>query len=303
MSCERVPGLKGNLIRGLEAASTAHLTQDQPTKDVIVKLTAPSSFKQERLVALINLTGKIVPNFENNLSNLLINNDRFPIKSEFQLPSFQGCENTIFVFEPENPVGQEKKVLRINKASIGMREPELSLKAIGLKAEYEKIKNWYFHLPGFIPDENIFIAHSHLFKLPAVASITDFIPGKKTGIFEDYSKEELIGKLNSNPLLKEQFIAFGDTMVNVYLQTGECIDLVGEHNVSIVTHQREENLIHYDPHVIFTEKKMKKFGPIVEEKFWDRFKLIEEVLSSIKPIALTESQMLKPIPVPQISLR
>jgi hypothetical protein len=291
MFVERVPGIRGSVLRGLEAATTTHFSPEKSTSELLSELTDRKSFKQERLMAAIKLTGKILPNFDKYIAKLLINTDRFPIDSSFNMPYFKGFENKIFIFESTNNDSQPTlKVLKVNKASIGMNDEQLALKANEIKSEYNEIKSWYSHLPGFVPEEQMIILHSHLFALPAVATINNFIPGEKKGIFEDYTAEELVNKLNTNPHLKEQFLAFGQTLIDVYYKTGKCIDLPGHHNVSIVSYNGGDNLVLYDPHIIYTKDKLADLGnESVEEIFRQRFSTVEKIINELTPEQVTAS--------------
>jgi len=280
--------IKEMALRGLEIAAASHLQKGRTSQELLKTLLAPDSHKQERLSAGINLVGIAVPGFEEFLGKVLTNRDKLPFKTVDPNLFFRGGENSIFLIRDEesSTAGEEIKVLKINLESLGGNRERLLQIANRIKEEYEKTKSWYADIPDFVPEENTLILHSHLLGKPAVATVQQFIPGEKRGIFEDYSEDELVEKLGKDEYLRSDFVSFCRKLVDIYEETGECIDLPGERNIIIVEEDGKSSLVLLDPHIIHSPERLSSFGPLTAERPQERVSQLKSILSKLeeKPI-------------------
>lgn len=291
------PKLKGMALRGLERAATTHLQSGITPQEHLKKLLARDSYKQERLSAGINLVGYAVPGFEEFLAKALTKKDKLPFKNVDPSLFFRSGENSIFLIREDEKSSESKelKVLKINHNSMSSSTEKLLEVANRISGEYKKIKSWYADVPGLVPDESSLILHSHLLGKPAVATIQPFLSGEKRGIFEDYTVDELVEKLESDQQLKDNFITFGRKLTNIYDETGECIDLPGERNVVIIEDKGKSSLVLLDPHVIYSPERLRSSSPTVTKKLQERVNHLKSILSKVeeKPVSVEQSIFLE----------
>lgn len=293
---EVTSGLKGMALRGLERAAASHLHKGRGPRELLATLFGSDVYKQERLSAGINLVGYVVPGFEEFLARTFTRSDKLPFHGVSPEMFFRSGENSIFLVERQGSkkTSQDIKVLKINRESMGLNSESLLRIAKRIGGEYKKIKAWYRDIPGFVPNENTLIVQSHFLSRPAAATVQEFIPGEKRGIFEDFSEEELAETIEKDALLRQNFISFAKTTLEIYERDSETIDLVGARNVVITQDAGKSKLVLLDPHVIYSPQRLSTLSPSVTERLNERIGSLRSVLSRLeeKPIPI-ESTLLK----------
>ena len=292
---EVASNLKGMALRGLETAAASQLQKGKSPKELVSKLFGLKVYKQERLSAGINLVGYVVPGFEEFLARTFTRNDKFPFQGVKPEMFFRSGENSIFLIEGPGGEGapEDIKVLKINRESLGLTSEGLLRIAKRISGEYKKIRFWYRDIPGFVPKEDTLIVQSHFLSHPAAATVQEFIPGEKKGVFEDFSEEELATKLEQDTYLRQNFISFAKTTLEIYDADNEAIDLVGARNVVITEDGGKPQLVLLDPHVIYSPERLSTLSPSVTERLKARIGSLRSILSRLEE---------KPIPIEQTLL-
>ena len=287
MTLENISGIHGSVARGLESITTAHIGKykERSPRELASTILNPQTAKRQKIASGVNLIGKIIPGFEEHLANIICAaGNKVPFDSDLEIISFEGGENYVFFMTPlpNNESGPKQKILKVAKASLGMNSEKLMEYVQRMKSEYKEVSEWYEDIPGFTVPEEIVILNSHLLRLPGVATVQDFVPGKFRGIFEDFRDGELVQTLNNNPTLREKFIIFGDRLFSVLQKEGKIIDLIGQRNVAIVENNGDRSLIHIDPHIIRTTEMIEQMAPGVAERYNVRFEMLQNTLAEIK---------------------
>ncbi len=279
---ERQQGIKGKLIRALDASSSAHLTTGKDIKELTRSIIGSGELKQDRLIAIINLAGNYIPGLEERLRKDLFPLDKFPIQSSSTEYKFRSGDSTgFFVKVDEEGKETELKVVKVFGRSIGLDSPRLFAFAKSVDSDFKQIKHWYSNLPSFLPDQDTLIIHSHVFSLPAVATIQPYIVDKKSGVFEDFTDEQLVYRLMNDKPLTEQFMYFGERLLRMYEEESKCIDIAGENNLLLVENGNEDNIVLVDP-CICTLEGLEEYAPDVKEKLESRVKLVSSVMERIR---------------------
>ncbi len=278
---EKRAGIQGYGIRGLDAIAVSHLALQKPTADLIHTLASSRTAKRERLIAGMQIVGKIVPGFERFCAKTVVDVDPLPVARPSRLPVFVGGENTIFNIYSESDDQRPVAVLKVNRASIGLTGNKLMEAARVIREEYLTIRQWYLGVDRFIPDEMTVIIGSPIFNMPAVATIQAYIPDRKRGIFEDFLQDELVDTIQSEPPLERSFVAFGTQLLGQWRDHSTCIDILGDRNVSIAERPREHRLLLIDPHVIITPQLLADNNPELAERVDMRIEQVENVLASL----------------------
>lgn len=119
-----------------------------------------------------------------------------------------------------------------------------------LRAEYEEKREWYRELPGLIPDEAQFIGKNPRGGRPALFTVQEFLggAGEMRDFFRGIGRDELLGILQSDPVLGERFRRFAEITLEHAREHDEMIDTLGDKNLVLVERGGRQELIFLDPH-------------------------------------------------------
>lgn len=276
---ERLDGIKQFTIRTGERVFRAQLRQGEQRPGVLLgRLIHPGTPKGDRLEACLHLVGLAVPDFENRLAALIGSTDGFPLKrDELRLLDFGG-ECTVFLVE----IAGERKVMKVDQHSLGLRGRKLIDRALQKREEYQRIRTWYQSVPGFILDEDYFIVHGHLLSLPAVATLQPFIEERIRDFFVDYEADELCAILQGNDFLRAQFLHFVTTLLGRYRNCGDCIDILGPKNLSIVEKRGQPpQMLLLDSHVVYTPELLAERPPETALRIKERINYIGRLFDRV----------------------
>lgn len=271
--------IKRFAIRVAERIIIAPLSSGKkPSRELFTILLNPKTAKGDRLEAGLLLVGSIVPKFEQHCANLLSSTSRLPVDGS--RPQFidYGGEQDVFLIETDG----KKKVLKIDRQSLGLQGQDLLKRAKQKRDEYETILSCYSRVPHFIQEEEQLIVHSHLLSMPAVATVQPFIEGKIRDFFEDYRAAELKALLMDNAFIQRQFLLFAEALLERYGDQHECIDILGPKNLSVIEEDgHSPRLLLVDPHVIYTPELLAECPPDTAEHLEQRIEYIRHIYGEI----------------------
>jgi hypothetical protein len=165
-------------------------------------------------------------------------NNRFPWKPvDTELIAY-GSGAAVFEVNWRN----SKKALRIYRKSLGKPLSGLIGIAGHYKRNYETLLSWYGGSPGLVLPMDFLVYSGLPFAIPVAASLQPYVHGQKQDLFEDLSEDELLGLLETNDRLREQFIFFARQTLRQWEEQKICFDFVGRENLMLVNQEGDYNL-------------------------------------------------------------
>lgn len=267
----RKPGMRGKALRAYIAMGTSESKKDRSVPELLEKFKGYN--KQEKLVASINLLGKIFPGTESIIKSRICDFGELPISNVDTNVNFGNGENVIFVHNDGNSKDPDF-VVRVNKAMIGCSANEIESYAHIANREYEIITNWFKDTELIIPKEHIIIGHSHVknpkdalktskkdYNIPTMIILQEYVPGTNQGIFENYSFDTFKEEFAGNETILKQWGKISKRIVDIYDNQGITPDIIGENNFSINRRDNGEiKLLHIDPHMIQTRRHVREWN-------------------------------------------
>ncbi|MBL7159919.1 hypothetical protein ISS85_05560 [Candidatus Microgenomates bacterium] len=240
-------------------------------------LIHPRTPKGARLKDGMHLAGSVIPGFERFCARLLTSVDKFPLyPTKLELLDYGGG-NTVFLAET---MGM-KRVLRVNRESIGLPKRELLAKVQEVRQVYRTIQSCYSDIPGLVLDEEFFIAHGHLLGMSALVTSQPYLEGEIKCFFNDYSEKELLSLMAEDTNLRKTFSLFADKLLHVYSETGSCVDILGSKNLAIVEEDDQHRLVLLDTHLIYDPQILAERPLDTTLRLMDHIEYIEKLSSSI----------------------
>lgn len=238
----------------IDALSTAKYDNSdrRETKNIINELIRSPRGKTGRFLAVTHLTEKIVPGFEDFMSELLLSFDNLPMQIDEVSFAGSGGEQNVFKIKS----GDKIFALKIHKLSQMYSGCDFGNQVRRVKNDYRLVCDWFGHIPGFIPKEIHFVGHSPIFGVSALMTIQPFIEEQINGVFEDFTEEKFIDVLGENQNLRKSYLLFSDKLLNLWRRR-KCIDLLGEKNLSVLGERVDRLKLYFgDPHVIYDEEEL-----------------------------------------------
>ncbi len=171
-----------------------------------------------------------------------------PEQLELKGVTGKGAVSKVFLLESKNS-RVPSYVLKLGYKNFGSLDEILNI-AKQAQKDYEKIRDIYKELPGFIPEEMTVLLSHRKNGESAVATIQKFLGNNLRDLFEDISREEFLELMRCYPSFRNDFIKFTEISTNLEKDTGEVIDLLGNKNLSITEKEEAPRLVFLDPHLI-----------------------------------------------------
>lgn len=206
------------------------LQSKQPTH--VPSQFGPNGYKSryKRTISMLSLVDSLIPRASDSLSHSMYKNNRFPWRPvENELIAY-GSGAAVFEVNWKN----SKKVLRIYRKSLGKPLSGLIGIAGYYKRNYEKLIYWYGSSPGLVLPMDFLVFSGLPFAIPVAASLQPYVHGQKQDLFEDLSEDQLLGLLETNDRLREQFIFFARQTLRQWEERKTCFDFLGRENLMLV---------------------------------------------------------------------
>lgn len=195
-------------------------------------------------------------------------------------PVFLASGLTQTVFTLDTPT--EKRILKVDKPSLGLGNTALIERARYLRDQYAQIERWFATCQGLIPPLRVLLLRAHLQYgrdpsrpvVKAIASMQPFIDDGIGGVFEDFSITGLAELLSVEPTLKHTFTLTTRTIRDL-AEKDIGADILGARNLVVAGTEGAHRLVFLDPSPVFSPSRL-----IVQdnEKFYSRVRHLEEVL-------------------------
>ncbi len=114
--------------------------------------------------------------------------------------------------------------------------------------EYEKIKDTYKDIDGFILKEQSMITTDKKNGEPVIATIQEYAGNNMRDFFTEIKKDELIDLLRENDEFREEFLKFAEITLHLANNENLIIDFLGNKNLSVVEVNGSPHLRFIDPH-------------------------------------------------------
>jgi hypothetical protein len=96
------------------------------------------------------------------------------------------------------------------------------------------VLSWYSGSLNLILPMDFLVLSGLPFAGPVAASLQPYIRGQKQDLFEDFSDDELLGLLETNDRVREQFIFFAKQTIRQWDEGKMCFDFLGRENLILV---------------------------------------------------------------------
>lgn len=276
---QHVTGLRRYWLLANDVASRAFFQNNGAAfPELQAALTSPQVIKVDKLLAGLHIIERFMPGFEKVLSRHLLRFDRLPLAGARRTLRLIGAGHGQNVFLFETACG--RMVLKIDRESQALKMPALLREARRIKTEYEKICHWYSHIPGFILHEDFCIVNGPLKGSPALATIQPYIEETPRGFFEDFTRDELLDLIRNHDELRHTFQAFARTLIRIYRETGESIDLLGKRNLCLLG-EGATCLCFTDAHDIYGQGRISRY-PNRQGELEKRIDHIREILGAVQ---------------------
>ena len=210
-----------------------------------------SPFETEKITGLINLPNYLIKDFSTLIGKQVFSLKKPPFIEQVTLPEFVRNNGKIIYFFNSS---EKKYVLKLYSPKLF--EKEIPIKtSLNLNKEYIALKEWFYDLPNLIPNEIVIITNSNISGLATTAIIQDFVYGEKIDLLEKNNQKELISIFKNDLYLKKQFQTMTERINQIYLETGNTIDL-NPGNLFVIKNNQTNinNLVYLDTHPILTKE-------------------------------------------------
>lgn len=274
---QHITGLRRYWLLANDVASRAFFQNDGARlSELKAVITSPYVIKVEKLLAGLHIIDRVFPGFERVLARQLLRFDRLPLSNRQLQLIGAGHGQNVFLFD----TSRGKMVLKIDRESQGLRMHELLREARRVKAEYEKIRTWYMDIPGLVLEEAFCVVNGPLRGSPALATVQPYLEGAPRGFFEDFDEATLLKLLRRDHSLRLTFVAFARRVLQIYRETGECIDLLGKRNLCLLGN-RPFCLRFTDAHDIYGNGRLNRY-PHRQGELEQRLAQIERMLEALE---------------------
>ncbi|MEO8356033.1 MAG: hypothetical protein ABI621_08965 [Chloroflexota bacterium] len=190
----------------------------------------PYKSRYKRAISVVSLVDRVIPRASDRLSRLMYKNNRFPWSAvDIDLAAF-GSGTAVFKVNGEG----DDKALRIYRKSLGKSLRGVLEIARYYKRNYETVLSWYGGSVGLVLPMDFLVLCGPPFSNPVAASLQPYIHGHKQDPFNDFSDDELVGLLQRNETIREQFIYFARQTTGQWQGQKTCFDLLGNQNLMLV---------------------------------------------------------------------
>lgn len=230
------------LYKALDAALTAPLNPKTRASQLLKSVLGWKSSNYNRISSLLNLLEHLAPGLSQRISASLLRFDNFPFEGFDVRLLATGTGATVFLLD--NLV--ERKVLKVFRRSLGCSAKEVWGVAREFKEKHEKLSAWFNHTYELVVPSTFVVLHGPLMGSTAAAVWQPYITGKKYDVFLDFSVNEAINLLRSDPILKSQWVDFSKQFLISLEENDTCFDLVGRENLMLVQDQGKMSLMIVD---------------------------------------------------------
>lgn len=196
------------------------------------------SSNYNRISSLLNLLDHLAPGLSQRITASLLRFDNFPLEGFDVRLLANGSGSTVFLLD--NRV--ELKVLKVYRRSLGCSAKEVLKVAREFKEKHEKLSAWFNHTYELVVPSTFVVLHGPLMGFTAAAVWQSYIAGRKYDVFLDFSPDEAIYLLCSDPQLKSQWLDFSKQFLTSLEETDTCFDLVGRENLMLVQNEGKLSL-------------------------------------------------------------
>lgn len=231
MMCKRF------LLRILDAAITA---PQRPPKSLRAHLWTffgrASNF--DRIATSLKLADAFLPGLMRATARCLYNAKCLPLlPSTFEFLDY-GSGGTVFLLQAHGT----SYVFKIYRRSLGQSLATLVTILREQQRKYDMVRRWYNTETEIVPPGQFLITHGALLGSPVVALLQPYLHGAKKDPLQDFTDDELLALLASEPALKEQFMSFAKSTIDAFSQGEYCFDLVGRSNVMLIEEKGRHRL-------------------------------------------------------------
>ena len=226
------------LYKSLDAALTAPLNPKTRTRQLLMSVVGRKSSNYNRISSLLNLLDHLAPGLSQRITASLLRFDNFPLEGFDVRLLANGSGSTVFLLD--NRV--ELKVLKVYRRSLGCSAKEVLKVAREFKEKHEKLSAWFNHTYELVVPSTFVVLHGPLMGFTAAAVWQSYVAGRKYDVFLDFSPDEAIYLLCSDPQLKSQWLDFSKQFLTSLEETDTCFDLVGRENLMLVQNEGKLSL-------------------------------------------------------------
>jgi len=202
---QRPSGWRRAWLMTLDSAARASFDKRKTSRaEWLATLRARHVVKTQRFLAGMHLLDSVIPGLEDQCAGALLDFSQLPFADQNMKLIGAGLGQNVYVFQ----TSQGKMVVKIDRESQALDFPTLLAEARRVKSEHEQIRDWYAHIPGFIPHESFCIVSGPLKGRRALATLQPFIEEPFLGVFEDFDATTFVGLLKAAPVLHEMFCLF-----------------------------------------------------------------------------------------------
>ena len=205
---------------------------------------------------------------DKDYSELPFNPEKYELKEKIG----KGAVSKVHYLQAKLP-GQKSYVLKIDYVKDGDVD-ELQQIAQEQHEEYEKIKEVYGDVNGFVLPEQSIITTDKKNKAPVIATVQEYVGDNMRDFFTEIEKDELEKLLIDNKDFRQEFTKFADITLRMANDRTGIIDLLGNKNLSVVEVDGKPHLRFIDPHNITS--------PVSDDQ--DRLERLQEALDYIQEV-------------------
>jgi hypothetical protein len=218
------------LYKSLDAILTAPLKPKGRAAQLFWMVIKPRSSNSNRISSLVNLLDRFTPGLALRLAAALMRTQHLPLAGYNVSLLAYGSGATVFMLDN----GRERSVLKVFRRSLARPVDEVLEVAREFQKKHALLTGWFNDPYQIVIPSTFLVLHGPLMGAGAAAVLQPFVGGEKSDIFLDYSTEEAVHLLQSNPHLKAQWIDFTHRFLKSMEETNTCFDLVGRENLMLV---------------------------------------------------------------------
>jgi hypothetical protein len=220
------------MYRSLDAVLTASLRPRGGPGQLAWSVIRPRSSITNRISSMVNLLDYLSPGLATRWGGALVRDRNFPLHGYQARLMAYGSGATVFLLEN----GQDQKVLKVFRRSLGRPAPDVWEVARQFQVKHDTLTRWFNDPFEIVVPSHFLVLHSPLMGAAAAAVLQPYIAGTRHDIFRDYTKAEAVQLLQSDPLLKAQWIDFSTRFLKSMEETDTCFDIVGRENLMLLEH-------------------------------------------------------------------